>query len=235
MFRFPNPTPILPQLQTFGIKKRPLLPGTVFPSISGRETSILTQASPVWEFELVYESLRTQTENVTFYQQYIGHNDYERIAAVFLTCLGRYGRFFYHDRSDYSRFDQIIASGDGVKTRFRIIRSVGTLGGLNFSEPIGGIDILNFTPIVKINEVPQLSNWLIENDLQTIAFNTAPGAGALITMDFWFYYYCEWLNDNNDFEEFMRNLHRSTGVKFRSTKDCAEGAPNPYFLPELNL
>jgi hypothetical protein len=231
MFRFPDPTPILPQLQTFNIKKRPLLPGTVFPSVSGRETSILTQAFPVWEFELIFDGLRTQTENVTFYQRYLGLNEYERIAAVFLTCLGRYGRFFYSDKSDHSRLDQIIATGDGSRTRFRIIRSVGTLGGLNFSEPIGGINLTDFTPIVKVSEVPQLGNWLIEDDLQTIAFNDPPF--GLITMDFWYYYYCEWMNDKNDFEEFVTNLHRSEGVKFRSTKDCAEDALNPYFLPEI--
>jgi hypothetical protein len=231
MFRYPDPTPIMPQLQGFSIKKKATMNGTVFPSVSGRETRILTQAFPLWEFELTYEALRTRTENIDPYTQYNALTQYEKIAAVFLACKGRYGRFFFADPGDNSRTGQFIGTGNGSRTRFRVVRSIST-GPLTFVEPVGGVNITSHIPVVKLNGVVQSGgSWFIDsNDLQTLTFFSPPSAGVTILMDFYYYYYCQFLDDLQNFEEFMYNLHRIASLKFRSTKDCATDSVDPYMF-----
>lgn len=229
MFRYPDPTPIMPQLQGFSIKKRALTAAPVFPAVSGRETTVLTQAFPLWEFELTYEYLRSGTDNITSYQQYLALREYEKIATLFLACKGRYGRFFFSDPGDNSRSVQTIGTGNGVRTRFRVVRSLG-IGAMTSVEPVGGVDLADFIPLVEVNGSPvDPGDFYIDgNDLQTLVFFSPP-VGA-ITMKFYYYYYCQFMEDLQDFEEFMANLHRISTLKFRSTKDCATDSVNPYIF-----
>lgn len=218
----------MPQLQGFSIKKRAVTATPVFPAVNGRETTVLTQAFPIWEFELTYEFLRTGTDNVIAYQQYLALREYEKIAAVFLACKGRYGRFFFGDPGDRSRPAQYIDTGDGVRTRFRVVRSLSS-GALTSIEPVGGVDMANAIS-VTVNGSPAApgSFYIDANDLQTLVFFSPP-VGQII-MSFYYFYYCQFMEDIQHFEEFMANLHRVATLKFRSTKDCATDSVNPYML-----
>ncbi len=227
MFRYPDPTPTLVQLQGFSVKKTPVWATTVPIAISGTETQILTQAFPLWAFELTYELLRTKTQNITPDTQWRNFVEYEQIAVLFLACKGQYGRFFFQDPSDCSRAGQLIGIGNGVWTDFRLVRTFG-YGSLAFTEPVGAID-LSQTITVYLDGVVA-AGWSILDDLQTIQFTSAPGADVQITIDFHYLFYCRFLEDVVDFEEFMNDLHTLRSLRFRSTKDCRSDAPNPYFL-----
>lgn len=230
IFRYPDPTPVLPYLHGFSVKKKPTGTSSIFEAASGKQTRVLTQAFPVWEFDLTYELLATQTQNqlldldIDF--QHIDRINYERILVVFLACKGRYGRFFFQDPSDYSRKEQNIGTANGSRTKFRLVRSISS-GDLEYIEPVGGID-LSITPIVKVGNAIHLTGWTILPDLQTIEFDSAPF--GIVTISYQYFYYCEFLDDLEDFEEFMRNFHTLQSLKFRSTKDCDKDAPNPWFL-----
>ncbi len=232
MFRFPDPTPILPELETFGIVKRPTTGALAFSSVDGSETQILTHAYPIWEFELTYDALRTRTYNITPDQQWRLLVDYERLLAVYLACRGQYGRFYYRDRSDFSRIGQALGVGDGVTTRFRFIRTF-SYGDLIQWEPVGGVYITAETettiesPQIYVNNV-LTTDWSLDTDFQTLVFDTAPANDLSVVADFYYYYYCRFTEDVPDFEEFMHNLHRMQKLKFRSTKDCDETTPNGY-------
>lgn len=228
MFRFPDPTPILPQLQSFSIKKKPLTGAAVFPAVSSEETQVLTHAYPLWEFELTYEGLRTKTQNITPDLEWRFYQEYERILAVFIAVRGQYGRFYYKDHSDFSRELQFIGVGNGTTTRFRLIRTIGR-GDLATIEPVGGVSFEQI-PIIYVNGVPQaVDAWFIDaNDYQTLEFFVAPPNGTTIAAKFYYYYYCRFVEDLPKFEEFVRNLHMLQGFRFRSTKDCGPNTPNGY-------
>ncbi len=51
-----------------------------------------------------------------------------------------------------------------------------------------------------------------------ISFATAPPAGTAITADFTFAYICRFLDDQADFENFMKGLWQVSSLKFRSVK-----------------
>lgn len=213
-------------LQGFSVHKKIVTASNIFQTVRGNETRVLTQAFPVWEFQLTYEGLRTETENIIKYDQYSQLTDYERILAVFLTCKGSYGRFFFSDPSDYSRGDQFIGVGNSVRTKFRLVRTIGS-GGLEYTEPVGGAD-LSFTPIVKVNGVVQPFGWLVLSDFQTLEFSSPPIGNVTITYQY--FYYCRFTKDIEEFEEFAHNLHSMQTLEFRSTKDTDRMTPNPWFL-----
>lgn len=237
IFTFPNPIPLMVTgLETFSIKKKPITGTRVQTAVSGKESRILSHNWPIWEFELTFDALRTQTQNIDPYQQYVNIQNLEQIEVLFAMCHGRYGRFFFWDRTDNSRPDQFIGFGDGSTTLFRVTRDIG-YGAFIFTEPVGGVSQgeIGAAPTLYIDNVvlPQPGNWSLQSDLMTIAFNSPPADGVSINLAFTFYYRCRFLEDMMQFDEFMYNLHELKSFKFRSVKDTDPLlTPNPYiWLP----
>lgn len=216
MLIYPNPTPILSKLYTFSSFKTPIFGSQMFTSISGKETRIQTQIYPIWEFRLKFDALRSQTQNIVPYAQWSPKTDYEKILATFLACKGRYGRFFYQDLTDCSRAGQVLGDGNGTQTRFRIQRSFGD-GSFVLSQPVGGVD-LSETVTVYLDGIPTV-DYTISDNLQVVVFNSPVSDGVTVTMDFYFFYLCRFLQDASDFEEFMMNLHSNGEFGFVSVKD----------------
>lgn len=217
MFRYPIPTPILPTLHTFSVTKTPILATPTYTSVTGIVTRTQTQMFPTWEFRLKYSGLRTETQNIEKFAQWSPQHEYEQIIGVFLACKGRYGRFFFRDLSDYRRVGQHVGTGDGVVYAYRIIRTLG-LGDKTLYEPVGGVDLREpFT--VWWNDVEIDTGFSVSEDLQSLVFNTPPPPGMVIKTDFCFFYYCRFIEDVEDFEEFVRNVHSVGEFAFVSTKD----------------
>lgn len=212
---YPFPTPVLPNLNGFDVKKTPTYDSLVAQSVSGREVSSPRQAYPLWEFDLTYEILRDPTQNQNPYLQYAGQTEFQSILDMFLACSGQFGRFFYNDLSDNSRLGQAIGIGDAATTSFRLVRTWGS-GSLSFAEPIGGINLTQAI-VVYLNGTPT-TGYALDSMGQNIVFASAPGSGVAITMDFYFYYFCRFLNDIVDFEQFYANLWMMKSFKFRSVK-----------------
>lgn len=218
VFTFPNPVPLMPTLNGFSVHKKPTFATIVQTAVSGREVTSAQQAYPLWEFELTYEVLREITQNQTPYQNNSPFTEFQQISELFLACNGQYGRFYYNDPSDNSRFAQELGVGDGTTTNFPIVRTWGS-GALAFPEQVGG---LNSTEpyVVYLNGTPvsESGNWSISSDNRTLQFVTAPSAGQIVTMDFFFYYLCRFIEDIEDFEQFYTNLWALKALKFRSVK-----------------
>jgi hypothetical protein len=211
--------PVLPTLNGFSVRKKPTFGAAVAQSVSGREITSVKQAFPLWEFELTYEALLTQTENQVIYNQHKDYLQLEEIQTVFLACSGQYSRFYYDDPTDNSRTAQVIATADGVSPTFQIIRTLGG-GSSSLSEPVGG---LNATKPYQFYVNGSPTAVTLANFNRTITFASAPTAGALITGDFYFFYLCRFLTDMNDFEQFLTNLWTLRSLKFRSVKDFDGG------------
>ena len=215
-FFFPTPTPILPTLNSFSVKKKPAFSSIVAEPVSGAEITAAVQAFPLWDFELTYEILRSQTQNQILYSLLSPKLEYEAILSVFLACEGQYGRFYYDDPTDDSRSGQFIAEGNGTTVQFRAVR-YWALGGNSLLEPVGGI---NTTPGWKVylNAVDDSANWSVSADKLYFVRTSAVPPSTVITADFWFFYLCRFLEDISTFEQFVTDRWTNTSLKFRSVK-----------------
>ena len=216
-FTFPTPTPIFPALFSgYPSHMKPATAALVTTSVSGVETRSVRQIYPLWDFEVPFEVLRDQTQNAVVDPYYATYTELQQLCGLFLACRGQYGRFFYSCPEDNSRLGQAIGTGDGIKLEFRALRTIGT-GTLAFTEPVGGINA-GAGWKVYYNAVDDSANWSVSADLMSFVRISAPTVGAVITADFSFYYFCRFLEDLEDFEQFYHHLWTLKSCKFRSAK-----------------
>lgn len=186
--------------------------------MSGKETRSTRQAFPLWEFELTYELLQDRTQNIVP-DSNIPTNELSPIVGLFLVCKGQHGRFYYSCPWDNSRTGQFIVTADGVTAEFRLKRSIAAPPNMIFEEYIGGIDP-STTMRVYVNGSESFTptNWSLGADNNSIVFVSPPGAGAVVTADFSFFYFCRFLDDIQDYENFYHHLWTVKSLKFRSAK-----------------
>ena len=75
--------------------------------------------------------------------------------------------------------DQAIGSGDGVRTRFELVKHYGVGEVRRITRPVAG------TVIVAVNGVAQTSNWTLAA-LGVVLFDAPPAAGAVVTAGYLF-------------------------------------------------
>lgn len=227
--------PVLPQLYGFAITKKPVFQSIVQSFRSGRVVRNAEQDFPLWEFDLKYESLKDETQNDTIYRPNTGYTDYTTLASYFTFCNGQYGRFLYEDLTDCSRTLQVLGTGNGVQTGFIFIATI-TDGALFVTQPIGQVNQAHTVTIYK-NGVPvsQAGNWELNEDGTKVTFTAPVANGVVVSADFYFYYLCRFISDEQDFEQFYKN-HWMATLKFRSVLKYAEQVGNypdwvPYGVP----
>jgi hypothetical protein len=214
-FTFPNPVPLFPTIPgiTFSIHKRPTWATIEFVAVSGRRVSSPQQAYPLWEIELTFDFLKDETQNIVPYQAFANRHDFTQLSQLFLACAGKYGQFYFNDPTDNSRIGQFLCTGDGVTTSFPVLRTWG-FNGLELLEPVGGVNELLAAYDNGVT-IP-LPYYTVSGN--TLVFNTPPASGHTITVDLTFYYLCQFLEDQHDYEQFMYNLWTLRSCKLRSVK-----------------
>lgn len=224
------PNPVLPQLYGFTITKKPTFASQVRRYKSGRQVSGAQQTFPLWEFELKYESLRDQTQNSAPYVPNAGYTDLTTLVEYFNYCNGQYGRFLYEDLSDCSRVLQTIGVGDGVTLNFVFVRTIDH-DGVTFTEPVGRVNENHTITVYKDGvEFPAPGNWSISDDGTMLLFASAPATDVVIAVDFYFYYLCRFITDEQDFEEFVKNWWTAS-LKFRSVLPYMPINSLPSWIP----
>lgn len=74
-------------------------------------------------------------------------------------------------------------------------------------------------PIVTVNGVfVDPATYGVNGQTGIITFNAAPASGAVLRWSGWFAYICRFLDDIQDFEQFMQNLWTIKSVKFQSVR-----------------
>ncbi len=211
-FIFPVPTPVFPALRPgFPVKVRPTFSSIAATTVSGIEITAVRQVFPLWEFELTFEVLSDQTQNIAPDAGRLGYTELQQICGLFLACRGRYGQFYFTFPEDSLRTSALVGIGDGVTDIFTVFRTIGTGG---FNEPVGGINELL---AVYINGIEQ-SGGSYNFSENKIGFAVVPPAGVTITADYTFFYLCRFMEDIIDYEQFFRNMWTLKSCKFRSTK-----------------
>ena len=221
----PGPIPTFPAVP-YGlpIKMRPKMFTTISDLKSGREVRFPNQTiAAIWEFEILYEVLRDQTQNQEPYIPLESFTEYMQVVQHWLSMYGQYGMFIFDAPWDDSRENQTIGFGNGEDYYFTIVRTWG-FGSNEITEPIGNI---NQVFSVTIGGLPvDSSRYIINRNQITFIYPDTgnphpPDPGLRIAMSFSFYYLCRFQNDDQDFNEFFKNINEVKSLKFEA----------PYYPP----
>jgi hypothetical protein len=177
------------------------------------------QASPVWDIEILFEELLDQTQNQGYFPPFIGYADYTTLVSFWLQMYGQTALFAFDCPWDHSRTDQYVATGDGSTVGFRVYRNWGT-GTVATAEPVGMIGT-----IVNVKFDGSIQDPVGYSTTRSfINFTTAPPNGTVITMTFYYYYICRFVEDEQSFEEFSKNRWTVPSLKFRAVywPECDE-------------
>ena len=212
------PFPVFPALPYgFPVKVRPVMSTIVSVGPAGREARYPKQASALWEFDLTFEELRDQTQNQTLYNIFYGLLQYQQLVQHFLMMYGQGGMFAFDAPWDDSRANQPIGTGDGSTYVFPVYRTWGSTSA-QLAELVG---MVNTVTNVKVNGVTvNPAHYYI--NVNKLVFQDAsgnlypPANGAQITMTFSFYYVCQFVNDEQEFEMFGENRWSVKTLTIRS-------------------
>jgi hypothetical protein len=199
----PPSFPVLPG-QGWSVHKRPTWSTRVANHVSGREARAPFYSHPLYEFELTFDNLAS---NAAF--PGVGANSLQSLMGLYLQVQGQFGAFLYTDPTDSAVTGQAIGIGDGSTLTFSFVRKLG-----GFIEPVGWVSLVKN---VYLDGIGQPSGWSIIAP-NSLAFAAAPKGGAVVTADFTFAYQCRFIDDQNDFENFMDGLWSVDSLKFRSIK-----------------
>jgi uncharacterized protein (TIGR02217 family) len=197
--------PTLPGL-TWGIHKKPIFSTVVASHVSGREVRTALYQNPIWEFEVAFEGLDS---TATGAYPPLGAQSLQTLIGFFLSRQGQYETFLFSDPTDSVVTVGAIGMGDGSTATFTLSRYMGA-----FFEPVGWVTSVSN---VYLNGVNQSSGWSLSTP-NSLVFTTAPSSGVAIAATFTYAFQCRFSDDSQDFEQFMSNLWKADGVKFRSVR-----------------
>lgn len=205
--------PVFPSLPIgFPIKISPTFFTVSATMKSLRELRYAQQPVPLWDIELMFPELLEQTQNQTVYTPFAGKTQFMQLVQTFLAMYGRTGVFALDCPWDNSRQNQTIAVGNGVTPTFTIGRTWG-FGAQATAQPIG---MINTITSARVNGVLIPSVNYRVDDRNKLTFAVAPDVGAPIVLSFTFYYLCQFVADEQDFEEFSKNRWTVPSLKLRA-------------------
>lgn len=180
---------------------------------SGADIDLALAQYPLHDFELQYEFMRTAS----------GTPEFQTLMGFVLQLAGTPGRFLFLNPADNAVTGQGIGTGDGTTTTFTLVRSFGA-GGFAGVEPVGYVNLVGLN--VYDNGVLKTlgSDYTLNQTtpcLQTITFSVAPAAGHAVTVDMSYWYYCKFVDNAQEFDEFMNQLWSMQKITLHS---CRPGA-----------
>lgn len=198
--------PSFPSLagQGWSVHKRPSFSTRVASHVSGREVRSPLYAYTLYEFELTFDGVSSAASYPG-----LGNESLQSLMGLYLQCEGQYGTFLYTDPTDNAVTGQLLGTGNGAAAAFTFQRALG-----GFVEPVSWVSsVVN----VYLNGVVQTSGWSLAEP-NMLNFSSAPGSGVVISADFSYAFVCRFLDDQEDFENFMAGLWKVDALKFRSVK-----------------
>jgi uncharacterized protein (TIGR02217 family) len=200
--------PTLPGL-AWSVTKSPTFQTRIQRSASGRELRALDYPYPLWQFTLVFDFLRDNPA--------AGYDELRTLMGFYLLCQGAFGAFLFQDPSDDWVSGQQIGTGDALRTVFQLQRTMGNkLPGGGFAEPITAPNVVNAVYFNGIIQNP--GNYNVDPMTGLVTFNTAPGGGLIISVDYSYYFRCRFVDDSYAFENFMFQLWQLKKLTFISVR-----------------
>ena len=190
---------------SFPVHRRPTFRTIMVSGQDGTEARTALWSAPLWEFEITFDSLSVDSSLPG-----IGVQTQQLLMGFYLEMGGSETNFLYTDPDFSSAVGQTCGTGDGTNQVFTLRRTIGS-----WSEPASYV---TGTPTVYLNGVVQSSSsWSLVRP-NTIVFNSAPGAGVVVSADFNYSFECRFLDDTEDFEQVFANLWQLRSMKFRQVR-----------------
>jgi hypothetical protein len=219
-------TPVFPYLPGLGwpVTRSPGDFDTVTQvAMSGKEVRFANRTQARYKYELVVESLSSNSANANLVAQ-----SKQTLEGFFNQCLGGALIFNYWDVDDCQVTAQEFSVGDGVTTSFQLGRASGgwvdlIFAPLNQAGPVvvpnpngaGTINAPYPAPLIYDNSsLVSSANYTITNGL--VAFNYAPTSGHALTWTGNFYWPCNFDDDTLALAKFMGGLWEAKSIKFTS-------------------
>jgi uncharacterized protein (TIGR02217 family) len=191
--------PALPGL-TYGQVRSVLPPPVVVRTTPAqREYRARDAVLPRYAYTLPYNFLRSRSTAP----------ELQTLVGFYAARGGPFDSFLFTDSVDNLATLAPFGVGDGTTTAFAALRPFG-----GFSEPV---DAFNGTPVVRINGSTTTA-FSVAAGSGVITFNTAPGAGAVLTWSGSYYRRVRFDGDRLDTTKFMHELFEAKSVKLISVK-----------------
>jgi len=181
---------------------------------AGADIDLAYAATPLHDFELIYEFLRDQ----------FGQTEFKKLMGFFLRLGGTVGRFLFRNPDDFQVVGETIETTDGFSSLYGPITRTFGVGDDVGQEPIGYVDTTQ--PVKMYLDGVEQSSSIWELDQSTpgsiqVKFFAAPLISQVITIDCHFFYYCKFAENIASFEKFMNQIWMLSSVKIHS---CRAGA-----------
>lgn len=199
-------TQVFPTLagKGYDILRTPIWNTITSQNISGKEDRISLQTYPRYQWDLVFNFLRSDSTNLEF----------QSLLGFYNARNGSFDSFLYSDPDDYTITGQQIGTGNGSTLTYQLVK---TLGG--FVEPIYAPHTVSK---VYVDGVDQVGYWTVSNwgtttpGIVTFSGGHAPANTKAITADFTYYYPCRFVDDKIAFSNFMSQLWDMKKLSFMS-------------------
>lgn len=201
--------PILPASSTnlgWDVLKTPMSSTRVLTARSGLEYRAANWSYGKYKWELNYTVLRQNRNGLTELQTLMG---------FCLQMQGMFANFLYSDPTDNSVTQQPLGTGNSSQTVFPLLRTFGGWTDPNL--------VANTLTAVYLNGALQSggSYSLVQvgqYGLDSIQFNSAPGAGVQITATFSYYWPVRFLQDDPEYNNFSYQFWALKKLEFISVK-----------------
>jgi len=207
--------PILPE--GFPVKVSPGLDTLIGTTKSLRELRYPQRSYPIWDFEILFEELRDQTQNQTPYVPFVGYTEYMQFLQLWLMMYGQTNVFAFNAPWDNSRSNQTIGIGDGSSYIFTVYRQWG-IAPNDIIEPVGVVESVT-SVTVGGTTIPTSNYFTNRNKIifqDSSGTHHPPTSGQAIAMTFNYSYLCKFSEDEQNTEEFNKNRWTLPSLKFQS-------------------
>lgn len=189
-------------------------------AISGKQTVLADWSYPRYQWDLTYSLLR---QGSGFYVVGDSFTEMAQLLGFYDARNGGFDSFLYQDADDTFVTTQGVGTGDGSTTIFPMVRAFG-----GFTCPVYAPDTigtLGAAPLVYVGGVLQNSGYAITPwgtgnaaGPGQLIFNSAPAGAAAITVTFYYYWACRFVEDECDFSKFMGKRYSVKKLSFASIK-----------------
>ena len=217
-------TPVFPYLPGLGwpvIRSPGDFDTVVQTAMSGKEVRFANRTQARYKYELVVESLSSNSGNANLVAQ-----SKQALEGFYNQCLGGALIFNYWDVDDFQATAQAFGAGDGATVAFQLARAIGgwvdnVYAPLNSGSPVvvpspngGTMNAPNPLPLIYDNGVLVSSANYGVSATGLATFNTPPAAGHALTWTGNFYWPCNFDEDSIEMAKFMGGLWNAKSIKF---------------------
>lgn len=185
--------PTLPGL-SWSVFKEPRFNSKVQVAADMSELRLQLASTPVYKVRLTYDVLRDTAL----------HDELRTIGGFFMARGGKYDSWLFTDPYDCNVSQQVFGYGDGTTANFSLIRSFG-----EFNERVANVNAISE---VRVANTPT-SNYTV-SAAGVVTFNSPPANTSAVSWSGSYYFRCRFLQDSQEFENFMRQLWAAQSVEF---------------------